>query len=956
MLIVKYAIDAGLMRIFTPSVRVVCGFLFGTGLIAAAEIALRNEDRVDDPRVRQALAGAGIATIYAAFLIAANVYQLIDPLTGFIGLALTTAGALALSTRFGAPSALLGLAGGLAAPAMISGIDTNVSMLAVYLALTIAGLAGVSRTQRWPWLGLAALVGGAGWSLWLILATQALDTMATLSVGGYVILLAIALPLLIATGPYAKLVRAVSAIIGALQLALMVAIGGFALLTWGQFILLAAAAQWLAHRDERLSIVPSVSLPLSAILLAIWPQPDITAFVGVGLALAVIHGGPLLAKLWRTPPLVQRTLEFCGLALGLFLVPVIQFYATGDDATFAWIAFAASVVPALGIATGWAKPDRKDDARFVLLTGTTALLLGFALLLALLHWLWPIGIGALAAALLLFGAKANDHRIEPVAGVFAVATMIGLFAQASDAGEGLRLITGIAAVDLQAVSRWGGVAALAALFAHRARNPDLRTTTFGLGGLLAYGTSAQLVAAWALPLTMALVAAAMVMLAAQRRSSAETRQAAVYAGLAVALLAITNVDVPHEWLRLVAVDDAPFDPLSVLRWGGLAALGTVFALRARVPLIAQGAQIATALLGYGTAAQIVPADALPLVAPVALVALAGLGRQTGAMRMMPAAATLLALVGCWAALPVGLWGRDALLSLGGIPMTIDESLMPIGVIVRQLLAPVALLAAALLIGRDQLRRADWLLTATATALIGGIGLHALYRVGFAQLIGSDFASFGVAQRLVWDVLLIGGAALMAPRAPQRPLAIMLAAAGTLHAFWYGLVLHNPLWAEQAVGTVPLLNLIVPLFAVPLLGLVQLRALFPDWKAVSERPFQMVLMAMVAGLGWALLRQSFHGALLVDPGVFAAEDILRSILAIMLAVGYLLWGIRSQQRDWRIASLFLILAAVAKVFLLDASGLEGLMRIGSFVALGFSLIGIGWLYSRQLKADAATVTE
>src|SRR3546814_12952558 len=48
----------------------------------------------------------------------------------------------------------------------------------------------------------------------------------------------------------------------------------------------------------------------------------------------------------------------------------------------------------------------------------------------------------------------------------------------------------------------------------------------------------------------------------------------------------------------------------------------------------------------------------------------------------------------------------------------------------------------------------------------------------------------------------------------------------------------------------------------------------------------------------------------------------------------------------------MLAAVGKVFLFDASGLEGLLRIGSFVALGFSLIGIGWLYSRQLASPAA----
>jgi len=48
----------------------------------------------------------------------------------------------------------------------------------------------------------------------------------------------------------------------------------------------------------------------------------------------------------------------------------------------------------------------------------------------------------------------------------------------------------------------------------------------------------------------------------------------------------------------------------------------------------------------------------------------------------------------------------------------------------------------------------------------------------------------------------------------------------------------------------------------------------------------------------------------------------------------------------------MLAAVAKVFLFDASGLTGLLRIASFLALGFSLIGIGWLYSRYLKRQDA----
>ena len=80
--------------------------------------------------------------------------------------------------------------------------------------------------------------------------------------------------------------------------------------------------------------------------------------------------------------------------------------------------------------------------------------------------------------------------------------------------------------------------------------------------------------------------------------------------------------------------------------------------------------------------------------------------------------------------------------------------------------------------------------------------------------------------------------------------------------------------------------------------------------------------------------------------------LRSLLGIVLAAGFIGWGAYSGQRTWRIGSLVLMLLAVLKVFLFDAAGLEGLARIASFMALGFSLIGIGWFYTRQLKRGGA----
>ena len=109
--------------------------------------------------------------------------------------------------------------------------------------------------------------------------------------------------------------RSASAIVGALQLALLVAHGGFAPLHWGLFALLALAGQWLAWRNASFAIVPSVSLALSVLLLGIWSHPALFWLVLIGLALAAIHALPLLARLWSGAGGEQRAAELALLAL-----------------------------------------------------------------------------------------------------------------------------------------------------------------------------------------------------------------------------------------------------------------------------------------------------------------------------------------------------------------------------------------------------------------------------------------------------------------------------------------------------------------------------------------------------------------------------------------------------------------------------------------------------------------
>lgn len=845
-LIVKYAIDIGMFgRIFTPGVQALCGMLFGFGLIGGAEWSHRNRDRVDDPRVSQALSGAGISTLYAALLVAANVYGLISPLAAFAGLAAVTGGALYLSLRHGMPSALLGLAGGLAAPALTVGLDANVPMLATYLGFTIAGLVGVSRAQRWPWLAALALAGGAGWSLWLIAMGQALSVLGALSVGTFVILLAIAAPLFAFRDTGAKLLRPAAAIIGAVQLALLVAIGGFQPLHWGLFILIAAAGQWLAWRERDLAIVPTLGAVLSVVLLLIWPSPEAGWLAAIGLTLAAIHALPLLAQMWRKPARLQRAVELAGISAAIPIVTLHHIHMPWHESNLigALAALGGGALTLAGAMLGWKVPGRTEDRRLAVLLGMSGGLLSLAAWLIFPHWQIPLWIGAVAAALLFVSGPAMDSRIEKLAAAFA--------------------------------------------------------------------------------------------------------------GLAAAAMLLTLPRDFSELLALLGESSGPIQLTSLARWGGLAAIFALLAWKARVRWVQQVGQVGAALLGYGVMSQLAPPSLLPLIAPAAVLGLALWSRMIDWQRLRAAGLALAVVTLGWAMQPLGYWLIEALQSMGGMPMAISaEELAPLAVL-RRLLVPAMMLGGGLLLVRENISRA---ILNAATAIVGTLALvavHSLYRACFGAAIGSNFVTFGIAQRLIWCALLVGGAWALWQRGGgmlASHAAPILAGAAAMHTLWFSLLLHNPLWDAQAVGPVPIANLLLPLFGFLPACLMLIAQMRPDHATVLQRILQPVLMVMAALFVWATWRHAFHGGLLTDAGVTNLEDIGRSILGIGMAIGFLLWGIHRQLREWRIASLVLMLIAVVKVFLFDASGLEGLLRIASFVALGFSLIGIGWLYSRQLRRD------
>jgi uncharacterized membrane protein len=117
-----------------------------------------------------------------------------------------------------------------------------------------------------------------------------------------------------------------------------------------------------------------------------------------------------------------------------------------------------------------------------------------------------------------------------------------------------------------------------------------------------------------------------------------------------------------------------------------------------------------------------------------------------------------------------------------------------------------------------------------------------------------------------------------------------------------------------------------------------------------------LLSLVAGFVWlsALVRQTFQGPILAGGQTSDAELYTYSVAWLGYGLALLGIGVWRRSQPIRYASAAVVLMTVCKVFLLDAAGLTGLYRVASFLGLGFSLIGIGYLYQRLLlkRAPAA----
>jgi uncharacterized membrane protein len=199
-------------------------------------------------------------------------------------------------------------------------------------------------------------------------------------------------------------------------------------------------------------------------------------------------------------------------------------------------------------------------------------------------------------------------------------------------------------------------------------------------------------------------------------------------------------------------------------------------------------------------------------------------------------------------------------------------------------------------------------------------------------------------------LALGGALLWLGRRwkdrATEAAGVLLAMTGVAFSVVVCGVGFNPLARHESVGTIPVFNWVLYVFALPALGAGLLA------RALDARGGAWVApgrAAAVAGLLLAFacvsleVRQFFQGAFLDAPGRSYGETLAYSLAWAALGAAFLTAGIIRRSMTLRWASLVVMLLTILKVFLFDMAHLHDLLRVLSFAGLGLSLMALAFVY-------------
>ena len=303
-LFLNYSIQQDLI---SPTLRVALGLTLGAGALVGGDRLRAKADLAG-----QALAGAGVATLYASLFAAHSLWHLIPSTVAFVGMALVTitAGALAVK-RDAFMVAVLGLVGGFLTPYLVSTGEDRPLALFGYLALLDAGVVFVASRKRWSVLALLGVAGSAlvftGWALAFMDAAKAPYALFAGAALAGVFAFTSPDSAAGAGGKAAPIVRATASIAAVLPLVLAVVVAGTDSLPVAPGVLVAyllflSGGAWFAGRRVDVAPLTPTAAAFGALTLAV--RADETLFPSQRLTTLAVFA--VLPAAWFVLWLVRR--------------------------------------------------------------------------------------------------------------------------------------------------------------------------------------------------------------------------------------------------------------------------------------------------------------------------------------------------------------------------------------------------------------------------------------------------------------------------------------------------------------------------------------------------------------------------------------------------------------------------------------------------------------------------
>lgn len=241
------------------------------------------------------------------------------------------------------------------------------------------------------------------------------------------------------------------------------------------------------------------------------------------------------------------------------------------------------------------------------------------------------------------------------------------------------------------------------------------------------------------------------------------------------------------------------------------------------------------------------------------------------------------------------------------------------------------------------------LEVASVVLLGVTGYYtryAIYSDKHLNLVAANFLDRGIAS----NVLFLSGCLCFWIGKNYTRQAITLSGSVIYYMtifriIYFDFIVYNPLFSKQAVGSLPIINALLITYGLPIAWILSAIRKFKDKNNLSSNYIYSFILLLAFALISLNIRQLFHGNYLSGNETSNAEVYSYSLAWLMFGIMLLFFGTIKKDKMVRIASLVIMILTIGKVFIFDASALEGLFRVFSFFGLGLSLLGLSWFYTK-----------